>query len=161
MAGWKQNGKESQRFSPRLRRNDSVKKNFNHRWTQINTDEEMSERRSGPDFRRSLNDALYAVLEYHVFYPCPSVNVRVIYLNKIIAPFTNDCKHYLCFFDFLFTARLPPRPTKSRFLALITNPCVMVYCPPCLAVLLAAYPRAETARLPLVQSPSHAQAFLP
>ena len=56
-----------------LNRNDSVKKNFNHRWTQINTDEEMSERRSGPDFRRSLNDALYVVLEYHVFYPCPSV----------------------------------------------------------------------------------------
>jgi len=46
---------------------------INHRWTQINTDEETSERRSGPDFRRSLNDALYVVLEYHVFYPCPSV----------------------------------------------------------------------------------------
>jgi hypothetical protein len=55
--------------------NDSVKMNFNHRWTQINTDEEMSERRSGPDFRRSLNDALYVVLEYHVFYPCPSVSI--------------------------------------------------------------------------------------
>ena len=56
-----------------LNRNDSVKKNFNHRWTQINTDEETSERRSGPDFRRSLNDALYVVLEYHVFHLCPSV----------------------------------------------------------------------------------------
>ena len=56
-------------------RNDSVKKNFNHRWTQINTDEEMSERRSGPDFRRSLNDALYVVLEYHVFHLCPSVSI--------------------------------------------------------------------------------------
>jgi hypothetical protein len=55
--------------------NDSVKKNFNHRWTQINTDEEMSERRSGPEFRRSLNDALYVVLEDHVFYPCPSVSI--------------------------------------------------------------------------------------
>ena len=45
----------------KLSRNDSVKKNFNHRWTQINTDEEMLRRRSGPDFRRSLNDALYAM----------------------------------------------------------------------------------------------------
>jgi len=60
-----------------LSRNDSVKKNFNHRWTQINTDEEMSERRSGPDFRRSLNDALYVVLEYHVFHLCPSVSICV------------------------------------------------------------------------------------
>ena len=68
------NGKD---FPPRLRRNDSVKKNFNHRWTQINTDEEKSERRSGPDFRRSLNDPLYVLLEYHVFYPCPSVSICV------------------------------------------------------------------------------------
>jgi len=68
---WK---KEAMDFplTERLSRNDSVKKNFNHRWTQINTDEETSERRSGPDFRRSLNDALY-VLEYHVFHLCPSV----------------------------------------------------------------------------------------
>jgi len=71
---WK---KEAMDFplTERLSRDDSVKKNFNHRWTQINTDEETSERRSGPDFRRSLNDALYVVLEYHVFHLCPSVSI--------------------------------------------------------------------------------------
>jgi hypothetical protein len=70
-----------------LSRNDSVKKNFNHRWTQINTDEETSERRSGPDFRRSLNDALYVVLEDHVFYPCPSVSICVhLWLKNLLLP---------------------------------------------------------------------------
>jgi len=42
----------------------------------------MSERRSGPDFRRSLNDALYVVLEYHVFYPCPSV-VEIFFTESL------------------------------------------------------------------------------
>jgi hypothetical protein len=60
----------------RLSRIHSVKKIHNHGWTRMNTDEEMSEARSGLVFRRLLNGALSGRWENHVFirvYLCPSV----------------------------------------------------------------------------------------
>jgi hypothetical protein len=44
----------------------------------MNTDEEMSEGRTGLVFRRPLNGALSGRLENHVFifYPCLSVSIR-------------------------------------------------------------------------------------
>jgi hypothetical protein len=47
---------------------EAGKKQFNHRWTRMNTDEARSEGRSGLVFRRSLlNGALSGRLENHVY----------------------------------------------------------------------------------------------
>jgi hypothetical protein len=51
----------------------SIKQIYNHKWTQISTDEEMSERRCHPVFCRPLNGALDEQLESHVFYLCLSI----------------------------------------------------------------------------------------
>jgi hypothetical protein len=51
---------------PGLSRNHAVKELFNHGWTQMNTDEELSEGRSGPVFRKPPNGALPERLRHHV-----------------------------------------------------------------------------------------------
>jgi hypothetical protein len=64
-----------------LRRIHAVKDMFNHRWTRINTDEEMSEPRSGRVFRRSLNGALYVRIETTLFLCVHSCSF-VVKLNR-------------------------------------------------------------------------------